>query len=70
MVTVNGQTIYANDNFRCPYFSNNYGDLTGNDALPFVGGGTDGLDGFVQIRQFEWLNYISPIIGEPIGNTK
>ena len=57
MVTVNEQTIIANDNFPCPYFSNNYGNLTSNDALPFVGGGSDGLDGTVQIRQFEWLNF-------------
>ena len=55
IVNIMNETIYANNDFPCPYYSNDYGNLTNNDALPFVGGGSDSLEGTVAIRQFEWL---------------
>ena len=50
-VAINEVIDYANGDFPCPFLSN----ITSNDKMPFVGGGIDGMDGTIRIRQFEWL---------------
>ena len=51
-VAVDEVIVYANGDFPCPFLSNN---VTSNANMPFVGGGIDGMEGTIRIREFEWL---------------
>ena len=60
---VNGETIFSYDDFRCPTFSNNYGDISHDNMLPYLGGyhkivSTD--HGTVGNLRFEWLEGVQP----------
>ena len=53
---VNEVVVFSDDDFPCPTFSNNYGSISHDDDLPFLGGGGD--TGTVRIKRFEWLEWL------------
>jgi len=57
---VNGECIFSDNDFPCPNFSNNYGNISHDNALPYLGGeGDSGMNAMVRIRRFEWLEEIT-----------
>ena len=57
---VNNETIFFDDDFPCPTFSNSYDDIPYSDDLPFLGSSYGSIDGTVRIRRFEWLEDVEP----------
>ena len=57
---VNNETIFYDDDFPCPTFSNSFNNISYSDDLPFLGGGAGSIDGTVRIRRFEWLEDVEP----------
>ena len=59
---VNDETIFSDDDFPCPTFSNSYDNISYSDELPYLGGSFDSgsIDGTVQIGRFEWLEEVEP----------
>ena len=58
---VNDETVFSDNDFPCPMFSSPYSNTNYNissDSLPSVGGG--GGTGTVRIRNFEWLEGVTP----------
>ena len=56
---INNETIFSDNDFPCPTFSNNYGNISHDNALPYLGGGDSGKNAMVRIRRFEWLEEIT-----------
>ena len=60
---VNNETIFYDDDFPCPTFSNSFNNISYSDDLPYLGGsffGGGSIDGTVRIRRFEWLEDVEP----------
>ena len=62
---VNDETIFSDNDFPCPTFSNPYSNYDNydisNDVFPYVGGGSDEATGILRIRNFEWLEEVTTI---------
>ena len=50
---VNDEIVFSENDFPCPNTSNNYGNSSSNDALPYLGGGSKSRK--VRKLNFEWL---------------
>ena len=53
---INDETIFLDSDFPCPRFSNP--DFEGE--LPYLGGGDDDMYGTIRIKNFEWLDEVTP----------
>ena len=58
---INDETIFSDNDFPCPTFSNIYGHISYDDAALYFGGDSTESTGAVRNLQFEWLEEVTLI---------